>query len=266
MRTPIWSLLALAGLLALASASTADARRYSLAELKALVAQGSYPEAIRHLSDIGPADRTPAWVAVAVEAATAYVGGLANDDSGTKIWTIEAIDAEYPQLLRSPTYLAVRTRVGLRGYDACFAHDGQLDACIAHATKFLEADATNTNLALAMAKSLRRHSNPTVAIGFFKRAVAGTPTAATCKDDALQDTVLAGLALPTDHGGAADARAIASGACFTYLARPILAALDAEVPGGAVHVNTCPLMKAKRALDATQARSCDKKGSRLSPP
>jgi hypothetical protein len=251
----------LAGVAALSSVALADPPRYSLAELKALVAQRSYPEAVSHLSDISPAERKADWLAVAVDAASGYVGGLAGDDLATKIWSIEAIDAQYPQLLTQPRYTKVRAEIGLRGYDACFARSEVLDACLEHATRFLDADASNTELAFKLAKVLRRSSNPDISVPFFKRAVAGKPSAAMCKDDALQSAVLAGLGLPADHDRAADARAIASGACFDPLKPAILEALDAEVPGGPVHGNACALMKGRRALDATQTRSCDKKKS-----
>ena len=255
-------LAVLAGVAALSSAvslAVADPPRYSLADLKALVAQRSYPEAVAHLSDIAPGERKADWLAVAVDAASGYLDGLAADDLATKVWSIEALDAQYPQLLTQPRYTKVRADIGLRGYEACFARSEVLDACLRHATRFLDADAGNTELAFKLAKVLRRSSNPDVSVPFFKRAVAGKPSAAMCKDDALQSAVLAGLGLPAEHERAADARAIASGACFDPLKPAILEALDAEVPGGPVHGNACALMKGKRALDATQTRSCDKK-------
>jgi hypothetical protein len=253
-------LVALAGVVALSSPAVADEQRYSLADLKALVAQRSYGEAVRHLSDIAPRERNADWLVVATDAASGYVGGLGGD-AAAKIGEIEALDAGYPQLLTSPKYTKVRAEVGLRGYEACFAKRGTLDACIERATRFLDADASNTELAFKMAKALRRNSTPYVSVPFFKRAVAGTGSAAMCKDDALQSAVVAGLGLPKDHDRASDARAIASGPCFDPLKPVILAGLDAEVPGGPLHVNTCELMKSKRALDATQLRSCDKKKS-----
>jgi hypothetical protein len=253
--------LALAGILALSSSVAADKQRYSLADLKALVAQKAYQEAVEHLSDVAPTERNAAWLAVAVDAASGYVGGLSGDDPGTKIWTLEAIDAQYPQLLTSSKYLQVRAEIGLKGYEACFARSGRLDACIERATKFLDADASNTGLAFEMAKALRRNSNPHVAVPFFKRALAGKANATMCKDGLLQSTVLAGLGLPKDEGRAADARAIASGPCFDQLKQKMLEALDAEAPGGYMHANTCDFMKAKRALDADQIKSCDKKKS-----
>lgn len=253
-------LLALAGIAALSSAAIADPQRYALADLKALVAQKAYQEAVSHLSDVAPTERNAAWLAVAVDAASGYVGGLGGDDLATKVLGIEALDAQYPQILTSPKYTKVRAEIGLRGYEACFGKR-DLDTCIEHATKFLDGDASNTDLAFKMAKALRRNSNPYVSVTFFKRAVGAKASAAMCKDDALQSAVLAALGLQKDDARAADARAIASGPCFDQLKQGILKALDAEVPGGRTHVNTCTFMKAKRALDATQTRSCDKKKS-----
>src|SRR5262245_44762270 len=113
-------IVALVGIFALSSAANADPQRYTLADLKAMVAQGSYREAVVHLSDIGPSARNAEWLAVAVDAATGYVGGLAGEDLATKVWGIAALDG-YPQLLTAPKYAKVRAEVGLRGYEACFA-------------------------------------------------------------------------------------------------------------------------------------------------
>jgi hypothetical protein len=252
-------LVALVGVVALSSAAVADEPRYTLADLKALVTQRSYGEAVQHLSDIAPRERNADWLAVAVDAASGYVGGLGGDPGA--IGEIDALDTRYPQILTSPKYTKVRAEVGLRGYEACFAKRASLDTCIERATRFLDADARNTELAFGMAKALRRNSNPYVSVPFFKRAVAGNGSAAMCKDDALRGAVLAGLGQPKDDDRASDARAIASGPCFDPLKPAILAGLDAEVPGGPLHVNTCELMKAKRALDASQLKSCDKKKS-----
>jgi hypothetical protein len=252
-------LVALAGALALSSSAVADEPRYSLADLKALVSQRSYGEAVQHLSDIAPRERNADWLAVAVDAASGYVG--LGGDPAAKALEIEDLDTRYPQLLTSPKYTKVRAEVGLRGYETCFAKRASLDACIERATRFLDADARNTDLAFQMAKALRRNSNAYASVLFFKRAVAGSGSAAMCKDDALRSAVLAGLGLPKAQELASDARSIASGPCFDQLKPEILKGLDAEVPGGPLHVNTCEFMKAKRALDASQLRSCDKKKS-----
>jgi len=252
-------LVALAGVIALSSAAVADDQRYTLADLKALVSQRSYGEAVQHLSDIAPRERNADWLAVAVDAASGYVG--LPGEPAAKVFEIEDLDTRYPQLLTSPKYTKVRAEVGLRGYEACFARRASLDTCIERATRFLDADASNTELAFGLAKALRRNSNPYVSVPFFKRAVAGSATSPMCKDDALRSAVLAGLGLPKDQDLASDARAIASGPCFDPLKPEILKGLDAEVPGGPLHVNTCEFMKAKRALDASQLRSCDKKKS-----
>src|SRR5687767_12171903 len=63
MRTNAIVLLVLViALLLLATHSEAQSKKYTLAELRALVDAKSYDEAIRHLGDIAPQDRKADWI------------------------------------------------------------------------------------------------------------------------------------------------------------------------------------------------------------
>jgi hypothetical protein len=252
-------LIALAVILVLSSVAVADKKPYTLADLKALVAQKSYQEAIAHLSDISPSERNADWLAVAVDAATGHISGLSNDNLVTKVFAIEELDTAYPAILKSAKYTKVRAEVGLKAYESCFQQSYSLDECLKHAAKFVEADAGNWELALKMAKAVRRNGNAYNAVPHFKRALGGKGNATVCKDDDLKTAVIAGLGLPKDYDNAADARAIAGNNCFENLKKDIIKAFDEESSGGYVHDNACDFLKAKKALNATQAKTCDKK-------
>jgi hypothetical protein len=250
---------ALVAVLVLSPVAAADKKPYTLADLEALVAHKSYPEAVAHLSDIAPSERTADWLAVATDAATGYIGGLSNDNLVTKVFAIEELDQAYPAILKSPKYTKVRAAIGLAAYEGCFRESYTLDECMKHAARFVEADAGNWKLALDVAKAVRRSGFAYNAVPHFRRALTGKANATVCKDDDLKLAVIAGLALPNDSDGARGALTIAGGTCWDSLGKDIVKAFDDEGESGYIHDNACDLLKSKKVLNATQARTCDKK-------
>jgi hypothetical protein len=241
---------------AMTTVALADKKPYTLADLKTLVSQKSFKEAVEHLNDVPPVERTADWLEVAASAGTGYISGLSNDNLVTKVLTIEQLDSDVPPLLKVAKYTKVRAEVGLKAYDACFQNRYWTDECLQHALKFVEADGSNADLALKMAKLVRKNAKSWAALPFFKKALAGKPSAAACKDGDLALAVTSGLALPKDYDRAGDARAIAVGPCWDHLKKPILEAFNEDSEGGYVRQNSCDFLKAKKALGAEQARTC----------
>ncbi|HEU0034509.1 MAG TPA: hypothetical protein VFQ53_27990 [Kofleriaceae bacterium] len=239
------------------SADAGDKKPYTLADLKTLVAQKSYKEAVDHLSDVAPSERTAEWNDIAAQAAAGYVGGLSNDDLVVKVVAIEQVDSDYPQILKNAKYTKVRADIGLKAYAACFEKSWWLDECLQHAVKFVEADASNGDLALKMAKLVRKSANAYVAVPHFKRALAAgkANAAAICKDEDLKLAIVAGLGLPSDYDNAKDSRAIASGPCWDALKKPIVDQFKAE-EGGYFKDNTCDMLKAKKVMTAEMSKQC----------
>src|SRR5215203_5806486 len=132
------------GVLASSSLAFAEKKPYTLADLKSLVAQKSFKEAVEHLSDVAPSERTADWQAVAADAAAGYIGSLKDDNLVTKVLEIERVDGEYPAILKSAKYTKVRGEVGLKAYKGCFENSYWIDECLDHAFKFIEADPDNT--------------------------------------------------------------------------------------------------------------------------
>ena len=248
--------IALATILAMTGIATADKKPYTLADLKALVSQKSFKEAVEHLNDVPPSERKADWLDTAAAAGAGYIAGLSNDNMVTKVIAIEQLDADVAPILKVAKYTKVRAEVGLKAYDACLQNNHWADECIQHAIKFVEADASNADLALKMAKVVRKNAKSWAALPFFKLAIAGKPSAAACKDGDLALAVTSGLALPKDYDRAADARTIAAGTCWDHLKKPILAAFADDSENGYVRQNSCDLLKAKKALGAEQARTC----------
>jgi hypothetical protein len=250
-------LTSLAGIgVLVASTAFADAKEkpYTLGDLKTLVSQKAYEEAVGHLGDLRPSERTAEWLDVAVAAASGYVAQLPTSQI---MYAIEAIDRAFPQVLTSPKYTQVRAEQGLKSYGKCLAES---DACLESATRFLEADPSNTDLALKMSKVvLRSFSSKYTAAPFFKRAVSGKAPGAACKDEDLKTAMVAALGLPKSYDGAAAGRAIAD-VCWNEQKKTVSDQLTEAVStsSGYVRANTCEVLKAKQALTADQTRICAK--------
>jgi hypothetical protein len=238
----------LAGL-CVSSLALADAKHYTLADLKALVQQKSYDEALDHAGDVAPADRNADWNAVVGQAAA----GAVASQPGDLLRLTVAIDIEkrFPVVLKSSAYLGVRTEVGPKGFETCFQDSYDPQACRDYALKFVDADPSNGKLALAMAKIARRNMFSQNAIPFFTRAVAAGGAGA-CKDADLELAVVAALGLSTSDALFTDARTIAAGSCWSDLAAPIVKALDHE--DDTYIENACALLKAKHQT----AKACSK--------
>jgi hypothetical protein len=249
----------------------AEPKPYSMADLKALVEQKSYAEAVAHLADVAPSERKGEWTTIAVDAASGLLASLTGDETVRAASAIEDLDTRFPTLMKNATYAKQRGKAGLAAYKACF--DGvnssygyyyrerqgtTLDDCFSSATKFVDATPDNAELALAMAKLMRPAASAYSSAPMFKRAVfaAGKHAAAVCKDDDLELSIVAALGLPPDYEEAAAARNTAE-KCFDALKKPMLGAFEEE--GSYFRANACPLLLNKRALNGEQAKLCTAK-------
>jgi hypothetical protein len=241
-----------------AAPAHAEQKPYSLADLKALVSQKSFQEAVAHLGDVAPTERKDEWKTVATTAAIGYLESMHSDDLVARVYAIESLDTSFPVLLESKPYVKSRAKLGLTAYEACFANTYSLEACFEHANKFVDADATNAELTLAMAKLMRRSAFAYASTHMFKKALtaAGKGSAAVCKDDDLETSVVAALGLPADHKQAAHGRDLAT-SCYDALKKPLLKEFAAEGTTSYFRENTCKLLMGKKALDAEQAKKCD---------
>lgn len=253
--------IALVGILAAAvpSVALAEKKPYTLADLKTLVSQKSYKEAVAHLGDVSPSERNADWQATAADAAAGYIGGLSNDNLVTKVLEIEKVDGEFPVILKSPKYTKVRAEVGLKAYQGCFANSYWIDECLDHAYKFIDADATNTELAFKMGKLVRLNAKHWASLRYFKKALTGKATKAMCADEDVKLAVLSGLALPSSYDALPIAKEVAQGTCWENLKKPIVDAFNEDSENGYVRTNACAFLKAKKALSAEQAKTCKDK-------
>jgi hypothetical protein len=256
-------------LLAITTTASADDKKYTLADLKALVSQKSFKEAVAHLGDIAPTERNADWQALAADAATGYVTGLSNDDYGAKIGAIEQLDEAFPMILKSPKYTKVRAEIGLTGFAKCFGQDSgywwrsnaSFEVCRDHLVKFVDADAGNPDLTLRAAKLFRREVSPhSAAAGFFKKAItaAGKNAGAVCKDEDLKLVVVSGFNAPKDWDQNKIVHDIVVNTCWNEFKSVVLDEYKKAGETSSERRNTCAILKAKSSLSADQTRACEK--------
>lgn len=230
------------------------AKPYTLEDLKTLVSQKAFEEAVGHLGDVPPSERKAEWLDVASTAAAGYVSSLSSDQVA---YAIDAIDRSFPQVLKSDKYTKARVEHGLKGYAKCLAGG---DGCLEQAMKFIDNDPGNSELALKMGKVvLRSFSSKYTAAPYFQRAAAGKGAAAACKDEDLKTSLVSALAVPKSYDAAAAGRAIAD-LCWTEQKKLVLDHFNEAAKDGNSYVraNTCEILKAKKALSPDQTRICAK--------
>jgi hypothetical protein len=227
----------------LASVAHADDHKYTLADLKTLVGDNAYQEALQHVGDVPPAQRNADWIEVAATAAAGVLATLPADD-GSTIVMIDMIDREYPQLMKSAKYTKPRAELGVDGLGGCFR---MRDDCMPVALRFAGSDRA---LALATAKNTVVH-DAAGTVTLLKRVMDPK----LCREEALQRAVLAGLDRKPDSAIATDARSMMM-TCWDVVKESVAKAFDEASKGSDVHKNTCDVLKAKRMLSPLQVKRC----------
>jgi hypothetical protein len=235
--------LIVACLLVATTAATADDKqRYTLGDLEVLVANRSYQEAITHLGDVAPAQRTAKWEEVGALAASGFVASLPDD---TKLPAIDAIDRQYPQLAKSPKFARARAEHGVVGLESCYRGRYRVGDCTTLGVRL--ADGADRTLVVDVARVVAKH-DPVQAVSLFKRVL----TKDTCRDEQLKRATVTAL---SQVAPATDARAIVQ-TCWSELREPVMQAFDQAGKSGNVYKNTCDLLEAKGVLSSLQLKRC----------
>ena len=240
------TLALLACLLALApmTASAGHEKTYRLADVKALVDQGSWAEAVAHLADIPPSERKADWQDLAGKAAVGYVGTGKN--AMEKLGIMVSIEGQFPIVIKNDKYAALRVEVAPDGFADCFARSGGERQCLDYATKFVEGDPTNGKLTLAIAKTVRRGMHSSNAIPMFKRAATTNKPDVLCKDFDLAEAIWSAFDW-YDRDPAADARDLAK-TCWADVRKRVLKDPH-DFTRSDYRKNTCDVMRAKSDAD-----------------
>ena len=248
-------LLALAALAALATTAHADDKKYTLADLKALIEQKAYQEAIEHLKDISPSERKAEWTDIA---GTAGAGILTSaPDAETKLYFMIQVEKDIPAILKSPKYLTARADATGDAFNTCFDR-GDFQQCRDNALVFVDADPKNAKATLAVAKAVRRGMSHFAAVPFFKRALAAGKPATVCPDEDLALAVVSGLGLDAKDTKVADSQALGT-TCWKEVKDSVIKELMSDSgKKGYFHDNACALAKTNKAATGDVATRCAK--------
>jgi len=228
-------------------------KKYTLADLKALVDGKSYQEALEHLDDISPSERKADWQDLAGKAAIGAVDHAREPLQ--KLQLMLAVEERFPVLVKDTKYNSMRTEQGPKGFGACFDASYDPGECRSFAIKFVDDDPSNGKLALAMAKVARKGMNAYNSAPLFKRAVAANKSNATvCKDEDLRLSTIAALGLPKDDEQQVDGRGITS-SCWNDLRVPIVDALKKD-DSGYYKDNACDVLKQHKEVRGEVVALC----------
>jgi len=243
-----------AGLLVMVSTVALADRTTSMADLRALIDQKAYEEAISRLGDIAPTDRNADWQDLAAKAAVGLING--EKDGANKLAFVLRIDSMYPTLGQNAGYATLRAEVATKNYPACFdahhsrygRHDYGKD-CVEMGAKLIDGDASNAKLTLTLAKAAYHQlkdeeSFKTVVL--FKRAVDAAKGGAACKDADTWAATQRAMGGPADSDHAKAAHDIAT-ACWSELRKSYLDWIVGTK--GAWRTNGCVVMKEKKEHD-----------------
>lgn len=240
---------------AVSTSAFADDKKYTMADLEALVGQKSFKEAYLHLGDIAPAARNAKWVDVGAAAAGGFLGQIEGE--GAAIAIIDEIDREYPALVKNAKYAKPRAEQGYKSLESCFGNSYGADQCVKVAMRFIDVGGDKA-LTLKVAKLARRSMNAYGSVPFFEKAVAADKAA--CKDEDAKLAVVAGLGLPEDYDNAKKAKVLMT-TCFADMKADILKAFEADSNGGYTQRASCDALTKAKMLSSLQQKTCSKKSS-----
>jgi hypothetical protein len=237
------------GLVAMSALAAADSdKKYTLADLKALVQQQAFQEAVEHLGDVAPSARTAEWQDVAGQSAVGIVHSM--PEPLQQLAAMIGLEQQYPTIVKHSKYVAMRNELAPRGLGECW-DQANIDVCLGYAGKFIDSDPTNAKLALAIAKVARHKLTSYSSIPLFKRAAVSN-RGTICKDEDFVEAVTSSFGLPTDYANAKDGRALAA-ECWDTVRKPVVDELD-KGEASYYRTNACMVMKDKRDRDL--ARLC----------
>ena len=245
------------------SVAAADDHKYTLKDLKALIAQKGYQEVLQHLDDVAPSDRSQEWVDVAGQAAAGY---LADAEDDQKLPMMVQFEKQYPTVLKSQAYARARLDAVPKAFGKCYEHAGSryggeasrlegFDKCNEIGKKFIDSDPTNAALALAIAKVPARTSFPHKALPLFKIAitVAGKSSATVCKEPDLARGVINSLHFA--GGKTLEETDEIATTCWASVKKPLIDELK-KSESDSFKTNACALAGAQKDFGKDEKAAC----------
>jgi hypothetical protein len=243
----VWSVLALVCVLLAASAASAQEKKYTVEDLRALVQAGSWDEASQHLEDIPPAKRDAAWKQIVEKVAIGQLKALDLDrDPLAALGMADAYTKRFAFLVKHKPFMQVRADVGYKGFEHCFAQ-GAAEICNERLLPFVEADKGNVDLAIKAAQlQMRNRDHAFVAMVWRLAAEWSKGSKKACKAERFTESILAALGRPTDHVTVQPALKAAE-VCLPHIKAELQKSAQ-EFGDTYTKKNVCPLLKKKNAV------------------
>lgn len=244
---------------AVLAATTAQAKKNTMEDLKALAEQESWQELFNSLGDIAPAQRKAEWKGLLEKAAVGYLEALSGqEDQYAAFGLAKGILVQYPTLKKNADFMKKRGEVGLTALSKCFDNTWASADCSLSVEEFVKVDPQNHALAFEAGKLLRLRGGPAVAVRLFKLAVGAKGSSKEyCKEEQLALAVMWGLGSPAKDPPAVAAREVAFKGCFAELKPAILDEFAANGGRSYFAENTCKDLKSAKALTKFQLALCD---------
>lgn len=247
-------LVVVAVLMSSAAPAAAEAKRYSLADLQALLESQSWSELVGHLEDVAPAKRNAAWKTVVEAAAKGYVTHQKLDKNPLgALVAADLFTKRYTWIKKRKAFMEVRASAGIKGFKACLRL--RYSGCMDRLLPFVKADKGNVKLALDAAGLLAGSSPHYHAIPFFALAVRWSKKRAKiCLTDKLDISMFAALNAPKSWKKLIKPALAVAELCWKTVKPDLLNHLD--VDGAGYKANVCPLLRKRKALSRAQAAKC----------
>lgn len=161
-------------------------RKYSLKEMKILIDQEMWDEAITHLEDTPPLQRDEQWKSILYEVAVGWLYDMEiHEDLDHSYKSVRNLFQRFKVLKKSPEAMKYRKKIGLRYIDKCLS-DRNLQDCESVSNHFIRYDRRSVeDLGFAVGKLTTYHRLHRGAIPYFALAVNEDTADQYCSEERL---------------------------------------------------------------------------------
>lgn len=239
-----------------------SATGWTEADIKTLVDQKNWKQALDSAKTVPPTARTSAYNDLVAKAA---IGRLAEtEENPVKVLqkSQELID-DYPSLTSNKSFMEKRNSQGLKAFDECFSMDYYLAECKTLLNEFIAKDPKNGKLAMDSGMLVsRRYSTKWVAMPYFNSALKeATLKEKVCKSPELTSAAADALRLKSGAPEIGFAKTAVFETCWKQIDGAKLAVDVLESEDG--QKNACGEFLKKNVLTGVRLSKCQRiaKGS-----
>jgi hypothetical protein len=218
--------------------------KYSIQDLKALNAKGSWEEMVEHLEDIPPSKRDAEWSTLTENACANFMASLELNEKNSRmaLFASDRILSRYPQLKQSKTFMAKRAEVLLKSFELSYgysSHSSGNDPWLDALKEFVKSDTLTVDLPQRAAQLVQKRLAAACAWPLWKTAI--DRGSQVCQQAEFQNSILAAF----EEGVWKDEIAeVAKTKCWAELKTPLLTRLE-KSEATSFPEAVCPVLKEK---------------------